>query len=399
LLSHQITILVGEKRTLEEANKNLLVDRERLAVALARQEENVIAAKNAIIQERSYLEQANINILGQFKSLAAEILKERSAELTQTNESKVKALLYPVIDEMTSFRKKIEGIHSEEIKAHALLEKELSDLKNLNKNLSDEAKNLTEALRGSRKIQGNWGEVILERILEMSGLRRGEEYTFQQSFTIEDGKRLQPDIIIKLPQGRDIIIDAKVSLVAYEMWVKAQNENEASIAIKKHLDSLYSHIKGLSERRYQQLKAGNNLDFVVLFIPIEPAFNLALSGDMKLCEEAWEKNVLLVSPSTLLFTLRTIAHLWRQEAQIKNVAAISEQGGKLFDKFVSFVEDLKKIGERLEQAQSCYDSAYGKLSNQRGNLISAAKKLKDLGVKPSKSLPEISNENPIECAN
>jgi DNA recombination protein RmuC len=259
-------------------------------------------------------------------------------------------------------------------------------LMELNQHLSEDAKNLTRALRGSSKAQGTWGEWILEKVLEASGLRRGEEYVVQSSHTREDGTRALPDVILHLPEGRSLVIDSKVSLLAYEEFAVTENESERAAAGKRHMESIRAHIKGLSGKNYQTLYSLNSLDFVLLFVPIEPAFMLAVASDRDLFMDAWNRNVLLVSPSTLLFVVRTVAHLWRQEAQSRNAQEIAKRGAELYDKFVGFVEDMNSLGNRLKQAQSHYDDAYGKLSVGRGNLVGQAQKLRQLGVKPSKSL-------------
>jgi DNA recombination protein RmuC len=256
----------------------------------------------------------------------------------------------------------------------------------LNQHLSEDAKNLTRALRGSSKAQGSWGELVLERVLEGSGLRRGEEYVVQSSHTREDGTRALPDVIIRLPEGRSLVIDSKVSLVAYEEFAVTESELERAAAGKRHMDSIRGHIKGLSGKNYQALYSLKSLDFVLLFVPIEPAFMLAVASDRDLFMDAWNRNVLLVSPSTLLFVVRTVAHLWRQEAQSRNAQEIARRGAELYDKFVGFVEDMNSLGNRLKQAQGDYDEAYGKLTSGRGNLVGQAQKLRELGVKPSKSL-------------
>jgi len=258
---------------------------------------------------------------------------------------------------------------------------------NLNQSLSQDAKNLTNALKGSSKAQGSWGELVLERVLESSGLRRGEEYDVQESYTREDGTRAQPDVVIHLPEERHLVADAKVSLTAYEDFASAEDEGDRQAAIKRHLDSVRSHIKGLSEKNYQALYRLKTLDFVLMFVPIEPAFMLAVTHDRELFMDAWQKNVLLVSPSTLLFVVRTVAHLWRQEAQNRNAQEIARRGAELYDRLSSFVADLDKLGDRLRQAQESYVDARDKLCRNKGNVIHQAEMLKQLGVKPRKALP------------
>lgn len=257
----------------------------------------------------------------------------------------------------------------------------------LNQSLSQDAKNLTQALKGSNKAQGNYGELVLERLLEASGLRKGEEYEAQVSHTREDGSRAQPDVVIRLPEDRSLVVDSKLSLVAYDESVSAEDDHERSAAISRHVASVRGHIKGLSDKNYHALYQLKSLDFVLMFIPIEPAFILAVTHDRDLFMEAWERNVLLVSPSTLMFVVRTVAHLWRQEAQSRNAQEIANRGAELYDRLCAFVADLEKLGDRLRQAQDSYNDAHAKLSTNKGNVIRQAEMLKKLGVKPSKALP------------
>jgi DNA recombination protein RmuC len=266
----------------------------------------------------------------------------------------------------------------------------------LNNQLSKDAHNLTSALKGQSKAQGNWGELILERVLEASGLRKGHEYDVQESHTREDGTRAQPDVVVHLPEDRHLIVDAKMSLTAYEYHANAESEAQRDAALRRHLDSVRGHIKELAEKNYQQLYGLQSLDFVLMFIPVEPAFMLAISHDSELWQDAWRRNVLLVSPSTLLFVVRTVAHLWRQEQQNRNAQDIASRGAELYDKLVGFVEDLDKLGERLNQAKDVYDKAYGKFTTGRGNVIRQAEMLKVMGVKPSKQLPQKLSESALD---
>ena len=325
-------------------------------------------------------------LANQFKSLANDILEEKSKRFIEQNQANLGALLDPLKLKITEFQTKIEDTYVKEGNERSALGVELRQLKDLNQQLSEDAKNLTRALRGSSKAQGTWGEWILETVLDGSGLRKGHEYVVQSSHNREDGTRALPDVIIHLPEGRSLVIDSKVSLVAYEEFAVTENEAERTAAGKRHMESIKGHIKGLSGKNYQSLYSLNSLDFVLLFVPIEPAFMLAVASDRDLFMDAWNRNVLLVSPSTLLFVVRTVAHLWRQEAQSRNAQEIAKRGAELYDKFVGFVEDMNSLGTRLKQAQSDYDDAYGKLSTGRGNLVGQAQKLRQLGVKPSKSL-------------
>lgn len=260
-------------------------------------------------------------------------------------------------------------------------------LQDLNKSIGDEARNLTTALKGQVKTQGNWGELILETILEKSGLVKDREYFVQTSLVSDEGKRLQPDVLVKLPDNKTIIVDSKVSLIAYERFSSAATQEEKDIALKEHLISLRRHIKGLGEKKYHQLYDVNSLDFVLLFIPIEPAFSTAVHFDNSLFNDAFESNIVIVSPSTLLATLRTISSIWKLEYQNKNALEIARQGGALYDKFVGFVTDFQKIGDSIGASQKSWDSAFGKLTSGRGNLVSSVEKIKKLSASTTKSIP------------
>jgi len=297
-------------------------------------------------------------------------------------------LLEPLKVKITEFQGKVQEVYVQEGKDRSALAEQVKQLMALNSQLSKDAHNLTSALKGQAKTQGNWGEFILERVLEASGLRKGHEYDVQESHTREDGSRAQPDVVVRMPEDRHLIVDAKVSLKAYEEYANAETDHQRDSAMKRHLDSVRGHIKELSVKNYQQLYGLKSLDFVLMFIPVEPAFMLAIAHDSDLWQDAWKKNVLLVSPSTLLFVLRTVAHLWRQEQQNRNAQEIANQGAALYDKLVGFVEDLDNLGAKLQQAQKAYDGAYNKFSGGRGNVIRQAEVLKKLGVKPAKQLPQ-----------
>jgi DNA recombination protein RmuC len=290
----------------------------------------------------------------------------------------------------------VEEVYVQEGKERSTLAEQVKQLMSLNKQMSQDAHNLTSALKGQAKTQGNWGEFILERVLENSGLNRGEHYKTQENHGREDGSRAQPDVIIYLPEGRHLVVDAKVSIVAYNDYANEDSELARNVALKRHLDSVRAHIKGLSSKNYQELYQLKSLDFVIMFVPVEPAFMLAITEDSELWQEAWAKNVLLVSPSTLLFVVRTVANLWRQEQQTRNAQDIAKRGGELYDKLVGFVVDFEKIGGRLKQAQHSYDDAFKKLTIGNGNVIRQAQMLKDMGIKPSKSLPTTMIESALE---
>jgi len=322
----------------------------------------------------------------QFKALANDILEEKSKRFAEQNREGISLLLEPLKTKLTEFQGKVEEVYVNEGKDRSALQAQVHRLVELNQSLSQDAKNLTLALKGSAKTQGNWGELILERVLEASGLRKGHEYHVQDSQVREDGSRGQADVIIDLPEERKIVVDAKVSLVAYERFTTADTDEARTLSLKQHLDSVRSHIRSLSEKRYHTMYGMKSLDFVLAFVPVEPAFMTAVTNDDSLFMDAWNRNVLLVSPSTLLFVVRTVAHLWRQEAQSKNAQEIAKRGGDLYDKLCGFVDDLETVGSRLSQAQKAYDLAHGKLAAGRGNVIRQAEMLRDLGVKPTKSL-------------
>jgi DNA recombination protein RmuC len=268
------------------------------------------------------------------------------------------------------------------------MKEQLKMMTEMNAKMSQEALNLTKALKGDTKTQGNWGELILEKILEKSGLTKGAEYTVQQSFTTEDGSKLMPDVLLKLPEDKHIIIDSKVSLVAYERFVSSEDDAERVLLLKEHQNSLRAHVKNLSSKSYQQLYQIKTLDFVLLFVPIESAFALAIKDNEDLYNEAFDKNIIIVSTSTLLATLRTIANIWKQENQTQNAMEIARQGADLYDKFVGFVDDMVKVGNAMEKSKEHYKDAMNKLTQGKGNLINRTETMKKLGLKASKSMPQ-----------
>ena len=335
------------------------------------------------------LEQAKEELSARFKALANDILEEKSKRFTEQNQANLGALLDPLRTRLQEFQGKVEEVYVNEGKDRSALAEQVKQLMALNQQLSQDAHNLTSALKGQVKTQGNWGEVILERVLESSGLVKGLHYDAQASHAREDGSRAQPDIVIRLPEGKNLVVDAKVSLTAYEQYASAEDQSAREQALKRHLDSVRAHIKGLSAKNYQQIYELKSIDFVLMFVPIEPAFMLAVAQDPELWREAWAKNVLLVSPSTTLFVLRTVAHLWRQEQQSRNAQDIARRGAELYDKLAGFVDDLNKVGKGLDAAKASYDDAYAKLATGRGNVIRQAELLKDLGVKPTKGLPQV----------
>jgi DNA recombination protein RmuC len=334
------------------------------------------------------VEQMRVSLPETFKSLASEVLEEKSRRFAEHNQASLGQVLEPLKSRLEDFQNKVEAARMEQVKGGANLSAQIDRLFESNTRITEQANNLASALRGSNKAQGAWGELILERVLQAAGLRPGYEYDAQESYAAENGRRAQPDVVIHLPGERNLIIDSKVSLVHYEAHSTAETDAERALAADSHSNSVRTHIRGLAEKDYQTLYGLNSLDFVIMFLPIEPAFMLAVSRDDKLWEQAWQRNVLLVSPSTLLFVLRTVASLWRQEQQKRNVEEIARRGAELYNKLAGFVADFTDMGKRLEQAQASYAGALAKLHTGPGNVIRQAEMLKALGVKPTKQLPQ-----------
>ena len=362
---------IGELNTRMDAERQEAEKLQRL------QREQAAAQLQQLVEARDVMS-------NQFKTLANDILEEKSKRFAEQNQASLGTLLDPLRMRLADFQGKVEQFYDTEGKQRSALSQQVTQLMELNQLLGAEARNLTQALKGSSKTQGNWGELILERVLEASGLRRGVEYHVQQSHTREDGSRAQPDVIIHLPEDRKLVVDAKVSLLAYEECVSAATDELRAAAQRRHLASIRSHIEGLSGKRYEQLYSLKSLDFVLMFVPIEPAIMLAISADDQLFMDAWSRNVLLVSPSTLLFVVRTVAHLWRQEAQSRNAQDIAKRGAELYDKLAAFVGDLERVGKAIDNAQGAYKDAFNKFTDGKGNAIRQAEMLKALGVKPTK---------------
>ena len=324
----------------------------------------------------------------EFQNLANKILEEKTLKFTEQNQQNLKNILNPLQEKITDFEKKVENTHKESIDYHAALRQQIIGLKDLNVQMSKETVNLTKALKGDSKIQGNWGELVLERVLEKSGLEKGREYEIQKSFVTEEGNRVQPDVVINLPDGKKMIVDSKVSLTAYEKYINEDGEEQKSTFLKEHVNSLKRHVEQLGNKNYQHLYEMESPDFVLLFIPIEPAFAIALNEDTQLYNKAFEKNIVIVTPSTLLATLRTIDSMWTNQKQQDNAIEIARQAGALYDKFEGFVTDLVKIGKKMDEAKSEYEGAMNKLVDGKGNLITSVQKLKIMGAKAKKSLPD-----------
>lgn len=339
-------------------------------------------------EQKQELTQLKEQFTKEFENLANKIFEEKTQKFTDQNKTNLSEILTPLGEKIKDFEKKVNDVYVNESKDRASLKEQLNLLQSLNQQMSKETQNLTKALKGETKTQGNWGEFILESVLEKSGLVKDREYSIQQSFTTEEGKRYQPDVIINLPEGKTLIVDSKVSLVAYEKFWSSEEETEKTIALKEHLQSLRNHIKGLSDKNYQNLYEVKSLDFVILFVPIEPAFALAMQADPALFNEAFDKNIVIVSPSTLLVTLKTVASIWRFEYQNRNAIDIAKKAGDLHDKFVGFVEDLIGLGNKMRDSQKAYEGAMNKLSTGAGNIVKRTDELRKLGAKASKSLPQ-----------
>ncbi len=365
---------------------NLRAERDQALQHAIRLEAELDSERKQGLGRIQSLNEAKEALTSQFKNLANEILEDKSKRFTEQNAASLDALLKPLQTKLTEFKEQVSNSYGNEARERHALKSEIERLANLNLRMSDETRSLTQALKGDSKVQGNWGELVLESILESSGLRKGEEYVVQDSHTQSDGSRLQPDVVIKLPEGRSLVVDSKVSITAYARHTETTDADTAERELAAHIQSLRQHIQGLSGKNYSSLYGGGSVDFVLMFVPIEPAFLLALKTAPNLYQEALAKNIVLVCPSTLMATLRTVAHLWRQDHQNRNALEIAKQCGSLYDKFVGFVDDLEKLGQRLDQAQTSYHDAFNKLKTGKGNLIRSAERVRELGVKPSKNL-------------
>lgn len=374
---------------LDERERELSSAREQLG----RQETQLQLERRQHEEKLKMLQQAREQMTHEFRNLANEILEQKGAAFTERNRENLQAILNPLSEKIRLFEKKVEETYDKESKQRFSLQQEIHNLQELNKRISEDALNLTRALKGESKTQGTWGEVILERVLERSGLRRGSEYEVQVNLRSEEGRSRQPDVIVHLPEGKDVIIDAKVSLSAYERYSSETDEALRAEHLKQHLQSIRNHVKQLSDKDYHQLKDVQSLDFVILFLPVEAAFTLAIQEDNRLFTEAFEKNIMLVGPSTLLATLRTIQNIWRYEHQNRNALDIAARAGRLYDKFVAFAEELEAIGRYLGQTQKSYETARNRLMSGSGNLVGQVEKLKKLGARASKQLsPQMLSE-------
>ena len=379
-------ILKEEKvRLQDELNDmriNFMNEREKAVKA----EEGLIAQREKQITQEKYINELQQRFKLEFENIASKLLEEKSAKFTEHNRVSMDIILNPFKEHIRSFEEKVEKVYKSESDERNVLKGVISQLMDQTKQIQEDANNLTRALKGDSKKQGNWGEVILERVLERSGLIKDREYRIQTSLNTAEGSRVQPDVIIDLPDDKHIVIDAKVSLVAYERLVTAESEIDRELYLKQHLGSVKSHIQGLSGKNYHGLNQLNTPDFVLLFMPIESSFGIAVQQDAELFNYAWDRKVVIVSPSTLLATLRTIASIWKQERQNRNVMEIARLSGTMYDKFVGFLTDMEGIGRNIKLSQDAYDKALNKLSSGTGNLSNTSEKIKKLGAKATKQI-------------
>ena len=397
--NHELKISLA--RT-EERSTNFESEKERLFTDLDNERKKLSVANNALESSRSYYKAqqekiADLNLERDknqekfnkdFELIASKILEEKTNKFTEQNRSNLDILLTPLKENIKAFEEKVDRVYKVEADERNILKGVISQLMDLNKMMSLETQNLTRALKGDNKKQGNWGEMILERVLERSGLTKNQEYRIQASLQSADGNRFQPDVIIDLPDNKHLIVDSKVSLVAYSRLLDCEIELDKEIYIKQHIASLRNHITELSVKNYNDLYKINSPDFVMLFIPIESCFSIAVQKDAELFNYAWDKRVVIVSPSTLLATLRTIASIWKQDRQNRNVMEIARLSGEMYDKFVGFAVDMESIGKNIKQSQESYEKAFNKISTGRGNLATTAEKIKKLGAKTSKQIDQ-----------
>ncbi len=379
-INEKLLVENEEKRQLQSEKENLGQNYVRLEAV----NENL---QRINAEQKEEVEKLQEKFTKEFENLANKILEEKSNKFTEQNQKNIKQILSPLQEKIQLFEKKVEATQKENISIHSALKEQLLNLQNQNLKITQEAENLTKALKGDSKMQGNWGELVLERVLEKSGLEKDREYSVQQSFTLEDGTRVLPDVIIHLPDGKKMVVDSKVSLTDYERYVNAEEELKEK-HLKDHINSLRKHVEQLSGKKYEDLYEMESPDFVLLFVPIEPAFAVAINQDNSLYNKAFEQNIVIVTPSTLLATLRTIDTMWNNEKQQKNAIEIARQAGALYDKFEGFVTDLTKVGKKMDEAKTEYRGAMNKLVEGRGNIVTSIEKLKKMGAKAKKSIPE-----------
>ncbi|WP_165748986.1 DNA recombination protein RmuC [Cellulophaga sp. Z1A5H] len=378
----------AEIRALSDLDKNeLRNEKEVLGNQITRYQADLENLQRKHTEQKEEVEKLQEKFTKEFENLANKILDEKSNKFTEQNRENIKNILNPLQEKILLFEKKVDDSQKESVGMHSALKEQLATLQLQNLKITQEAENLTKALKGDSKMQGNWGELVLERVLEKSGLEKDREYSVQQSFTREDGSRVLPDVIINLPDGKKMIVDSKVSLTDYERYVNAEDGLKEKF-LKDHINSLRRHVDQLSAKKYEDLYEMESPDFVLLFVPIEPAFAVAINNDNTLYNKAFEQNIIIVTPSTLLATLRTIDSMWNNEKQQRNALEIARQAGALYDKFEGFVSDLMKVGKKMDEAKVEYRGAMNKLVDGRGNIVTSIQKLKKMGAKAKKSIPD-----------
>jgi DNA recombination protein RmuC len=401
-LQRQLATETALVATLEERARRIPELEQELSGYQAAREENARLLQALALERRQadeklkLLAEAKEALAEQFQNLANRIFEEKGEKLVQQNVANLDSLLRPLGERLKEFQVRVEETYDKESKQRFSLQNEIQKLVEANARMSVDALSLANALKGDSRTQGAWGEVVLERVLEASGLQRGREYDLQVSLAGAEGGKARPDVIIRLPENKHVVVDSKVSLTAYEAYTRAEDEGGAKRELARHIDSLRAHVKGLAEKNYQSLYGIRTPDFVLMFVPVEPAFALALRERQDLFEDAFSRNVMIVSPTTLLISLRTIASIWRYEYQNRNAQELVRQCTALYDKFVGFVTDLEDIGKRLKAAQSSYDDAYGKLASGKGNLVRQVERIRELGLKPAKLLPDHLTEVSME---
>ena len=386
-MQNNLTVIEQRLKDAEEHKTNLQHEKEQLGNQIVRYQADMENLQLKNREQREEVEKLQEKFTKEFENLANKILEEKSLKFTERNEKNIKNILSPLNEKIQLFEKKVEESQKENISIHSALKEQLLNLQTQNLKITQEAENLTKALKGDSKMQGNWGELVLERVLEKSGLEKDREYSVQQSFTREDGSRVLPDVIINLPDGKKMIVDSKVSLTDYERYINAEDDLKEKY-LKDHLSSLRRHVDQLSAKKYEDLYEMESPDFVLMFVPIEPAFAVAVNNDNSLYNKAFEQNIVIVTPSTLLATLRTIDSMWNNEKQQRNAIEIARQAGALYDKFEGFVGDLTKVGKKMDDAKAEYKGAMNKLVEGRGNIVTSIEKLKKMGAKAKKSIPE-----------
>lgn len=390
-LKQEKAVLLSEKSHFEGVESQL--EKERILNLKLNQEKTELLKDNEHIQKKMAEKEAEFKDLEQkfldsFKNLSNQILDEKSKKFTDLNQTQIESILKPLQEKIKEFQEKVEKSHTEGLEKNAALSTKIEEIQKMATTLSLDAQNLTKALKGDNKAQGNWGEILLERILETSGMIKGKHYHSQAHLKSQEGEKLIPDVIIDLPNDKHLIIDSKVSLIAYQNWVNATNEEEQEAALKDLTKSLTNHINDLSSKSYQNLKNINSPDFVFLFLPVEPVLGLALKKDPKILNYAWERKIMISTPTTLTATLWTIQNVWQQENQIENIKDIFDVVSKIYDKIILFLESLEKVGKHIDNAKASFDEANNRLKSGKGNAISQMEKLKSMGMSSIKKLPE-----------